>query len=149
MARSSSDLVTASRAARNRIFAPKRGIKFLSMGALCASLAACQTVETSPTTLSEAQRATVHRAVTAVLKDPESARFGAMNAGVTKQGAILVCGYVNAKNSFGGYTGDSPYWGWLQPSGAFQVRDMASDWGASPSNAVAIVSNCRANGVAI
>ena len=39
------------------------------------------------------------------LKDPDSAKFSSSNLG--KSGAV--CGWVNAKNSFGAYTGDSRY----------------------------------------
>lgn len=42
------------------------------------------------------------------LRDPESARFGKVWAG--RQGAV--CGYVNARNAFGGYTGQQP---WVLP----------------------------------
>lgn len=38
------------------------------------------------------------------LKDPESAKFGAIRIVRTKNG-FLACGEVNARNSFGGYTG--------------------------------------------
>jgi hypothetical protein len=41
-------------------------------------------------------------AVRSALKDPESARFSAMN--IARNGAV-VCGVINAKNSFGGYVG--------------------------------------------
>jgi hypothetical protein len=40
------------------------------------------------------------RAVREILKDPNSAMFGTM---FSRNG--LVCGYVNAKNGFGAYTG--------------------------------------------
>ena len=43
--------------------------------------------------------------VTSQLKDPESARFGEIWALKGSNGHKCVCGYVNAKNSFGGYTG--------------------------------------------
>jgi hypothetical protein len=52
-------------------------------------------------------RANVLLARTAVkqnLKDPESARF----VGEIQQ-AEAICGFVNSKNSYGGYVGDSPY----------------------------------------
>ena len=39
------------------------------------------------------------------LKDPESARFGEFWAMNGTNGRRTICGYVNAKNSFGGYTG--------------------------------------------
>jgi len=39
------------------------------------------------------------------LKDPESARFGEIWALNGSNGHRSICGYVNAKNSYGGYTG--------------------------------------------
>lgn len=44
-------------------------------------------------------------AVLAKLKDPESAEFG--DVGYREPG--IVCGFVNAKNSFGGYTGQRAF----------------------------------------
>ncbi|WED22972.1 hypothetical protein L3Q72_06145 [Vibrio sp. JC009] len=44
--------------------------------------------------------------VTDALKDPESARFGEFWALEGSNGKRTVCGYVNAKNSFGGYGGN-------------------------------------------
>lgn len=47
-------------------------------------------------------------AAKSVLKDPESARFGSVF--VYRRGTgFVACGNVNAKNSFGGYTGDTPF----------------------------------------
>jgi len=43
-------------------------------------------------------------AVTERMKDPESVRFGEV---VNRSGTV--CGYVNAKNSFGGYAGDTAF----------------------------------------
>lgn len=47
------------------------------------------------------------------LKDPNSARFGtmsrAMRPNVRGEPTDTICGYVNAKNSFGGYTGERPF----------------------------------------
>ena len=49
------------------------------------------------------------RAIVASLKDPESARFGSATFYQNDTlGKKLVCIYVNAKNSFGGYTGMQP-----------------------------------------
>lgn len=41
-------------------------------------------------------------------KDPDSAKFSNVKIDENK---ILVCGLVNAKNSYGGYTGASPFFG--------------------------------------
>lgn len=43
--------------------------------------------------------------VAAALKDPESARFSDWKAYRNSNGTVDVCGKVNAKNSFGGYSG--------------------------------------------
>jgi len=45
------------------------------------------------------------RAVKNSLKDPESAEFKDVYANYTDGYDVVACGYVNAKNSFGGYTG--------------------------------------------
>lgn len=53
----------------------------------------------------------IANALTAIrqnLKDPESADFGLARA-YAADGTIYVCGTVNAKNSFGGYTGKRRY----------------------------------------
>jgi hypothetical protein len=48
-------------------------------------------------------------AVRATLKDPESARFTDLRS-FNLGGSLVVCGYVNAKNSFGGYVGKKPFY---------------------------------------
>lgn len=68
---------------------------------------------TTPVTLSEKLVSWVRKGVAARLKDPESARFGEMKGMSDNNGAIVVCGLVNAKNSFGGYTGMLPFNGLL------------------------------------
>jgi hypothetical protein len=47
------------------------------------------------------------RQVTAALRDPGSAQFGRMIHSPKHEG--IVCGEVNARNGFGGYTGMQPY----------------------------------------
>lgn len=48
------------------------------------------------------------RAVKSRLKDPYSAVFGQFYV-LDIAGTTNVCGYVNAKNSFGSYTGEKSY----------------------------------------
>lgn len=58
-------------------------------------------------TLTDEQDAEAKAAVVALLKDPESARFGKV-VGVgdpNGTGVYSACGSVNAKNSYGGYVG--------------------------------------------
>jgi hypothetical protein len=51
----------------------------------------------------------VKTAVAKSLKDPESARFNSPFVASKNSKGITVCGFVNAKNSYGGYTGDKPF----------------------------------------
>ena len=46
--------------------------------------------------------------VVADFKDPASAQFRDITTG-TLDGVVYVCGEVNARNSYGGYTGFSPF----------------------------------------
>jgi hypothetical protein len=49
------------------------------------------------------------QAVLRGLRDPDSAKFGALSEGTGSSGLRTVCGEVNAKNGFGGYTGMAPF----------------------------------------
>lgn len=53
-------------------------------------------------------RVSARAAVESVLKDPDSAQFGDLIVRDTAQGKV-VCGTVNAKNGFGGFTGHEPF----------------------------------------
>lgn len=64
-------------------------------------------------TLTPQQIATIETKWRNRLKDPESARFKGFRASQMKSGPIAVCGWVNAKNSLGGYTGFEPFAGEL------------------------------------
>lgn len=77
-------------------------------------LSGCQTASSPPPTANvtdEAMFADARQAVLAILKDPDSAKFGpgmtrkAKNGGWKNEPTDVVCGTVNSKNSFGGYTG--------------------------------------------
>lgn len=45
------------------------------------------------------------RRIRSVLRDPDSARFGKTYP-LVRDGLPVTCGFVNAKNGFGGYTGE-------------------------------------------
>ncbi len=82
------------------------------------------------------------------LKDPESARFGKMWAARDTEGVVTVCGLVNAKNSYGGYTGMSPFIGVFprpQPSSGFHVVKI----GSSEKDQDVVLTVCRKHGVPI
>ena len=98
----------------------------------------------TPIALSATQASKVKDGVTRVLKDPGSAVFGEMSAARHPDGKISVCGYVNARNSYGGYTGQQPFLGGLTPN-EFIVVDIAGtdiEWQA-------LLQTCRRLGVAV
>ena len=70
-------------------------------------------VKSTPIGLSSSQIAAVHSGVKASLKDPGSAQFSNIQAARGNDGSLAVCGLVNAKNSYGGYTGSQPFIGQL------------------------------------
>jgi hypothetical protein len=51
----------------------------------------------------------IEQAVRTNLRDPSSAQFSGMRSTKMADGTVIVCGLVNAKNSFGGYVGDELY----------------------------------------
>lgn len=79
--------------------------------------------------LDTAQIAAVEAGVRDGLKDQQSAQFRGIKAG-QNGGSVTVCGEVNARNSYGGYAGFSPFIGLLAKTDsgkpAFVVVSMAS-----------------------
>ena len=71
------------------------------------------TVRTRLITLTDKQIEYVQQDVGNVLKDSDSAIFGRIIAAALDDShtSLVVCGWVNAKNSFGGYTGHTPFTG--------------------------------------
>lgn len=97
-------------------------------------------------TLSDLEKKAVQKGVVQQLKDPDSARFGDIAAVKSSAGTITVCGWVNAKNSYGGYTGDKPFLGAIIGSGAklgFYVVGM----GGTDTETKATIQVCQQNGV--
>lgn len=70
------------------------------------------------------QTTSAEESVKKLLKDSSSAKFS--GASIGKQGAV--CGYVNAKNSFGAYAGDSRY---ISISGISKIDDGSDDFAKS------------------
>jgi hypothetical protein len=64
-------------------------------------------------TLTEDQSIKAKTLVADTLKDPESAKFKHLKAaeavGMDGSVRVMVCGFVNGKNSYGGYTGYSAF----------------------------------------
>jgi len=71
-------------------------------------------------------KAAVMEAVKKLLKDPDSAKF----RGIKRTGQMAYCGWVNAKNGYGGYTGDVAFFSSskgtviLDIGGSQAVRDL-------------------------
>jgi len=80
----------------------------------------------SPTSLSDDQSSSLETSITKVLIDPESARFTDITATQTKNGLVSACGFVNAKNRYGGYAGSIGFFGSFRESG-FELRALATD----------------------
>jgi hypothetical protein len=100
----------------------------------------------SPVAITDEMRAQIEAGTKQALKDPESARFGVIAGAQTPDGNISVCGMVNAKNSFGGYTGEQPFFGVLHPGpGFFEFRTM----GGSDGDRLGLRMVCQQSGVII
>lgn len=75
----------------------------------------------APYPLTDDQIAAIQQQLATQLKDPGSAQFGPIQAAISTQDkSVAVCGTVNAKNSYGGYTGTKPYVGALD-GGSFRL----------------------------
>jgi len=72
--------------------------------------------------LSADQITMVQNAVKFSLQDPGAAQFGTIKGGKDQDGKVVVCGLVNAKNNFGGFTGMT-FTGEIN-SGTFKVAAM-------------------------
>lgn len=82
------------------------------------------------------------------LKDPDSARFGDVMAARAADGTTIVCGYVNARNSFGGYVGMQPFSGVLGDLQGTPVF-VAAGMGGSRSSTYAVRTYCAENGLSV
>lgn len=80
------------------------------VGLSIAASACAGNLPVTPVSLSPGYEAAAQAAVRAVLKDPASATFGPATAARSQQsGTIRVCGIVNARNAFGGFSGPVRY----------------------------------------
>ena len=98
-----------------------------------------------PIALDALQLAAIRRDVAERLRDPESARLKDIKAGRDDK-SILVCGLVNAKNGFGGYTGFTPFIGMMLETPTrlrFAVISIASSEAAT----VAVIKMCSGHGL--
>lgn len=85
------------------------------------ALASCQSTPstqlppkvTTPYILTREDAVAIQSGLASVVRDPASLILGAAKAATNDKGTVEVCGNVNGKNGFGGYTGDMIYLGML------------------------------------
>jgi hypothetical protein len=101
----------------------------------------------TPITLTAKQISSVRAGVAKRLKDHdlEAVRVGRMLAGRIST-AVIVCGYVNSKNSSGEYVGEKPF------HGLFMGMDNASGFivtgtGGADDETVSTLEACRRSGL--
>lgn len=92
--------------------------------------------QTLPYTLSEEDIAAAQGKILTMLIDPYSAVFEGIGAAKMLDQRILVCGRVNAKNKFGGYTGVEPYFLMLMPPDYIKTSSPLLGGASSPSRAI-------------
>lgn len=81
-----------------------------------------------PVQITDDMRMVIEDGVKRRLKDPNSAMFDRIQVSRINENAYNVCGFVNAKNSFGGYNGSAPFYGVLYrgvDKSVFDFRTMA------------------------
>lgn len=100
-----------------------------------------------PYTLPPSDVEVVKRDVASSLKDPQSAVFGEMAASISSRGVVQVCGMVNARNSFGGYTGHKPFLGVLATNTSGQRVFGVSAVGGTDTESLAVLMVCKRNGI--
>jgi hypothetical protein len=77
-------------------------------------------------TLSLLERYRIESGAKARLRDPDSARFSDIRFVRTHDG-VHVCGWVNAKNGFGGYGEAMQFYGVLDNYGWFDLRAIDTE----------------------
>lgn len=99
--------------------------------------------------LSKSQIEAVKKGVRGRLKDPDSAKFDQpFQAVANASGGITVCGYVNGKNSYGGYTGNVVFGGMLfREKNAFLPIGIGDGLGRGAD--YAIRKTCENDGISI
>src|SRR5689334_17187693 len=101
-----------------------------------------------PVSLSEEEMQGVERGLKAKLKDPDSAKIEGVVAGKGTDGRTFVCGLVNAKNSYGGYSGKMPFRGYMEIDASGKPVLVPSAM-ATPLGVELISSLCDEDGLSV
>ena len=99
--------------------------------------------------ITDSLRESVESGVRRSLKDPDSAIFGHMIGGrlPENENLLMVCGWVNAKNSFVGYVGDKPFVGLLRIGILEDHLFSVISIGSTDSSVGANLEQCAMNGL--
>ena len=100
----------------------------------------------TPYTLTDADRLAIRDGFRTSIRDPSSLILGEAKATQTPDGVVTVCGMVNGKNGFGGYTGLVPYLGVLGTQDGRRIF-VVVNIGDGSSNPQAIAMVCAQNGI--
>jgi hypothetical protein len=103
---------------------------------IAVALGALLSIPVAEAAQNDVQRA--RAAVRRVLKDPEAARFS--REFTSASGAV--CGFVNMKNSYGGYGGDKRYL-FVLATGESAVFERADDTSPAGRRAFQLAALCR------
>lgn len=112
-----------------------RAVMYLSVGLMLSGTAWASAFDRYE--LSNPVQEEVRATITKMLKDPERAKFGEL-AAVKYPNGVIICGSVNARNSFGGYTGASPFVGEL-------IGDMfkLQQFGGTDAEVFQVLARCQ------
>jgi hypothetical protein len=98
--------------------------------------------------LSRADEDEVKNAIGRHLKDPYSAKYKPMIARKDGPTGYFVCGLVNAKNSYGAYTGDKPFMARLGKTKKWKMAGMIA-MTDEKTDAAFVFQHCRDHGLPI
>lgn len=122
----------------------------LGCACLIAGKAQAQDAGQAPVRLTQKQIEVVKSGVRMKLKDPESARFDrSFVSAKDEKGLVTVCGYVNSKNSYGGYVGDTPFGGMMMKNNKGKEVFVAYGIDSSPSGQYATKTICAKDGAVL
>jgi hypothetical protein len=102
-----------------------------------------------PFELTDADQAAIKAGVRASLRDPGSAEFGDMRATRGTDGAVSVCGWVNSKNGFVGYTGNQLFIGLLNIATHPSIFTLTAIGTPEQQGQMPIISRCKKAGITL
>ena len=86
--------------------------------------------------------ATLRAEISQYLRDPDSAHFTGLHVVTKPEGYKYLCGFVNGRNGFGGYTGFQPFLASLNTFGHVSEVTFVSEYATDSY----VLSSCRVDG---